>query len=169
MPPSSRPSRSRRSSPPPSRERPASHPNSHDAFLVGRFDFLFHSRPSCRLASILVLASAKARPRPAPGLAAVGAGSSALRLVPAAARGLCGGAAALGGGRRRPCPAVPLHAVPPLGSDDPPRPVADGLDAFLPADCPGAAAGAGPPCGGAAEDRRPAAARAALLPPDGDL
>src|SRR3990172_6823755 len=106
MPPARRPSRSGRSSPPPSRERPASHPNSHDAFLVGRFDFLFHSRPSCRLASILVLASAKARPRPAPGL---------------------------GGGRRRPCPAVPLHAVPPLGSDDPDRPVADGFDAFLPA------------------------------------
>src|SRR3990172_7461183 len=167
MPPARRPSRSGRSSPPPSRERPASHPNSHDAFLVGRFDFLFHSRPSCRLASILVLASAKARPRPAPGLAAVGAGSSALRLVLAAAGGLCGGAAALGGGRRRPCPAVPLHAVPPLGSDDPDRPVAHRLDVFLPAHRARARrrlAGAAP--AGSAGRRRTPPARAAGLSPN---
>src|SRR3990170_1351285 len=101
--------------------------------MVGRFDFLFRPRLACRLASVLVLAGAKAGPQPAPGLAAVGAGSSALRLVLAAAGGLCGGAAALGGGRGCACPAVPVHAVPPLGSDDPDRPVAHGFDAFLPA------------------------------------
>src|SRR3990170_2831675 len=67
--------------------------------MVGRFDFLFRPRLACWLASVLVLAGAKAGPQPAPGLAAVGTGSSALRLVLAAAGGFCGGAAALGGAR----------------------------------------------------------------------
>src|SRR3989304_5292437 len=101
--------------------------------MVGRFDFLFRPRLACWLASVLVLAGAKAGPQPAPGLAAVGTGSSALRLVLAAAGGFCGGAAALGGGRGGPRPACPFPAVPPLGSDDPDRPVAPRLDVFLPA------------------------------------
>src|SRR3990167_695274 len=134
--------------------------------MVGRFDFLFRPRLACWLASVLVLAGAKAGPQPAPGLAAVGTGSSALRLVLAAAGGLCGSAAALGGGRRRPCPAVPLHAVPPLGSDDPDRPVAHRLDVFLPAHRARARrrlAGAAP--AGSAGPRRTAPPPAAGRPP----
>src|SRR3970282_397417 len=135
--------------------------------MVGLFDFLFRPRLSCWLAVVLVLAGAKAGPQPAPGLAAVGTGSSALRLVLAAAGGFCGGAAALGGGRRRPCPAVPLHAVPPLGSDDPDRPVAHRLDVFLPAHRARARrrlAGGAPP-GSAGRGRPPPAPEAGLSPP----
>src|SRR3972149_2918635 len=84
--------------------------------MVGRFDFLFRPRLACWLASVLVLAGAKAGPQPAPGLAAVGTGSSALRLGLASAGGFFGGApGARGGARGPPCLLSPLARFPPRG------------------------------------------------------